>query len=45
MLDQDKNFLLISLNIFITCLLDNVGYRGEKLQVDHFWELKGLMII
>ena len=36
MLDQDDNFYLISLNILVSCLLDNVG---EKFRVDHFWEL------
>ena len=39
-IDQD-NFYLISLSIFITCLLNNVRIR-EKLYVNHFWELKGL---
>ena len=30
MLDQDKNFYLISLNILISCLLDNGGIsKGE----------------
>ena len=42
MLDQDKNFYLINLNILISCLLDiMVGYQREKIHVDHFWELKG----
>ena len=39
MLDQDNNFYLISLNILITYLLDNVRYYREKFHVDHFWEL------
>ena len=43
MLDQENNFYLISLNILITCLVDNVIdwiTKGEGLyNVDHFWEL------
>ena len=39
MLDQDNNFYLISLNILITYLLDNVMILREKFHVDHFWEL------
>ena len=36
--DQKNN--LITLNILITSLQDNVDYR-EKLHINHFWELKG----
>ena len=40
-LDQDNNFYLTSLNILITCLLNNVWIQYlEKLHVDHFWEIK-----
>ena len=38
MLDQKNN--LITLNILITSLQDNVDYR-EKLHINHFSELKG----
>ena len=43
MLDQDNNFYLISMSILISCLL-YVYYR-ERLQVSHFWELKGWLIV
>ena len=43
MLDQDNNFYLISMSILISCLL-YVYYR-ERLQVSHFWELKGWLIL
>ena len=38
MLDQDKNFYLTSLGIFVTRLLDYVWIL-KKLHVNHFWEL------
>ena len=41
MLDQDSSFYMISLNILITFLLNNVWYYKEKFHVDHFCELKG----
>ena len=44
MLDQDSSLYLISSNIFITCLLNNVWYYEEKFQVNHFCELKGFKI-
>ena len=37
MLDQKNN--LITVNILITSLQDNVDYR-EKLHINHFWELR-----
>ena len=40
-LDQDNNFCLICSSILITYLLDNVWNCREKLDVNHFWELKG----
>ena len=40
MLDQDSSFYMISLNILITFLLNNVWYYREKFHVDHFCELK-----
>ena len=43
MLDQDSSLYLISSNIFITCLLNNVWYYEEKFQGNHFCELKGLI--
>ena len=41
-LDQDNNFYLISLNILITCLLNNVWIWWEKLHVNLYKELKRL---
>ena len=45
MLDQDSSFYVINFKILITCLLNNVWYHREKVDVNHFWELKvkGLM--
>ena len=40
-LSENDSFYLISLNILITCLLNNVWYYREKFHVNHFWELKG----
>ena len=41
MLDQQHNFNVRSLDILITCLLDNIyGYYKEKLHVNLFWEPK-----
>ena len=41
MLDQNNNFYLISLNIFITCLQDNVG----MLYINHLWKFKAGLIL
>ena len=35
MLDQESSFYLISVNILITCLLNNVWYYWEKIHVNH----------
>ena len=40
MFDQDNNFYLLSMNILIICLLDNVKHQKKEFHVDHFWELK-----
>ena len=41
MLDQDKNFLLISLIILITCLLDNVWISWGEIASRSLLGVKG----
>ena len=41
MLDQDKNFLLISLIIFITCLLDNEWISWGEIASQSLLGVKG----
>ena len=41
MLDQDKNFLLISLIILITCLLDNVRISWGEIVSQSLLGVKG----
>ena len=40
-LNQDSSFYMISFNILITCLLNNVWILKGKFHVNHFWQLKG----
>ena len=37
-LDQENKFFLISLDILITCFLDNIRILLERLHVNHFLE-------
>ena len=41
MLDQDNNFNLISLNILITCLLDNIRILQGEVRCLSLLEVKG----
>ena len=42
MLGQDKNFFLISLNILITCLLDNEWILQGEVACQSLLGIKGL---
>ena len=42
MLDQDKNFFLISLSVLITCLLDNAWILLGEVACQSLLGVKGL---
>ena len=44
MLDQDKNFFLISVSIIITCLLDNVGIFWGEFVCQSLLGVEGLIL-
>ena len=44
MLDQENNFYLISLNILITCLVDNVWLDNKGRRIVQCWSLLGVKL-
>ena len=44
MLDQENNFYLISLNILITCLVDNVWLDNKGRRTVQCWSLLGVKL-